>query len=75
MWMRRKEHLCIVQDLNAEINHLKRVNKSITGELSRLRTYTEVINRRYSDLYNKSVKDILIEKIISYKPFSYFKRR
>ena len=75
MWIRRKEHLCVVQDLKAEISHLKMVNESISAQLSSLRTYTEVINKRYSDLYNKSFKNILIDKIMTYKPFSYFKRR
>ena len=75
MWIRRKEHLCVIQDLKAEISHLKMINKSISDELKRLRMYTEVVNNRYSELYNKSFKNILIDKIMTYKPFSYFKRR
>ena len=75
MWIRRKEHLCVVQDLKAEISHLKMINKSISDELDRLRMYAEVVNDRYSELYNKSFKNIFIDKIMTYKPFSYLKRR
>ena len=75
MWIRRKEHLCVVQDLKAEISHLKMINKSISDELDSLRMYAEVVNDRYSELYNKSFKNIFIDKIMTYKPFSYLKRR
>ena len=64
MWITRKKHLCIVQELKQEIACLQFKNEGLKESLKTAKELYDYVSEQNSDLRNAPLHKIVLERVM-----------